>query len=53
MARLEYYIIERVLRGTVGTARVQYFVLSGGGGRRNDIFPTEAVNNPYYEGRQT
>jgi hypothetical protein len=53
MARLEYYIMERILRGTVGGKPVHFFALSGGGGgRRGKPFPTDIVNNPYFESRQ-
>ena len=53
MARLEYYIIEQTLRGTVGGKPIHFFALSGGGGgRRGAPFPTDIVNNPYFEGQQ-
>jgi hypothetical protein len=53
MARLEYYIIERVLQGTVGRRKVHYFALSGGaGGSSLRAFLTEMVNNPYFESQR-
>jgi hypothetical protein len=53
MARLEYYIMERTLRGSVGGKAVHFYALSGGGGgRRGNPVPTEVVNNPYFEGRE-
>jgi hypothetical protein len=53
MARLEYYIMERTLRGTIGAKQVHFFALSGGGGgRSSNPFPTDLVNNPYFESRE-
>lgn len=62
VARLEYYIMERVLKGTVGNTSIQFFALSGGaGGRWHNSFPLEVVNgrkfpvfnNPYFEALKT
>src|ERR1051325_6099328 len=54
MAQLEYYIMERVLLGNVGGHRIRIFALSGGGGGRlTNLIPTDIVNNPYFEWRET
>ena len=43
MARLEYYIIERVLRGTADHKPVQFFAVSGGAGEaRATYFPLKS-----------
>lgn len=54
VGQLEYYIIERALLGSIGGKRLHMFALSGGGGGsrgKRGIFPTEVVNNPYFESK--
>lgn len=47
--------MERALLGSFGSRRFHMFALSGGGGGskgRLGIFPTEVVNNPYFESKR-